>query len=75
MTKEKKIECKNCIKKAKEWYKSFGRKSGPVSFIQTNNNTISEMEIAVRYLIKQGYHFTINHGTNNFFRTCYINID
>ena len=75
MTKEEKHKCKKCIQELKYLYKLYCKNSGQLMFIQTEHNKISVMEIAVRYLIKQGYHFTIGHGTNTFFRTCYINID
>lgn len=75
MTQEDKHKCKKCIQELKYLYKLYCRNSGPLMFIQTEHNKISVMEIAVRYLIKQGYHFTIGHGTTTFFRTCYINID
>ena len=74
MTKQEKYECKKYIKRAKRWYKRFGRGHGAIAFVQTDYNVISELEVAIRYLITKGYHFNLNYGTNKFFRTCLINI-
>lgn len=75
MTQEKKRECKKYIKKAKRWYKKFGRHQGAVAFVKTQYNVISTMEIAVRYLMTKGYHFNLSYGTGRTFRNCYIHIE
>lgn len=75
MTKEEKYKCKDDIRKAKRWYKQFGRNSGAVAFVQTKYNVVSTLEIAVRYLMTKGFYFNLGYGTSKSFRTCYVSIN
>ena len=74
MTNEEKRECKKYIIEAKRWYKQFGRNHGAVAFVESGYNVISTLEIAIRYLVTKGYHFSLSYGTSRLFRDCYISI-
>jgi hypothetical protein len=75
MAQEKRRAVKRYIRQAKKWLKHYGRHHGSCAWVQTECGTISNLELAVRYLIIHGYPFKMYYGTSSTFRTCGISID